>query len=309
MFVGAEPMANKRDLPRVFLLPGTAFTAKYPGKCGLCGKRFCAGERICGLDEMTRAGGKSKGYAHEACAAAMHVPALLSDDERKFANDLCALGCSILFDEPGVNHRTPSYKREFPIRDWIPISRGNQSRLQALSAPTLLDSMEWFLFGGCVCANTGDAVVVLDVNPDMADVDAVRKSLDRSGTRAFAEVITPGGGRHLYLAGGSEMPRTVRGGLRGIQLRSHKACVYLPGTLRPKYHLKGYEIVFNDLDTLRSLKDYGGATAFEAWITQQKASDRQRARATVGRHAAEPSSAGLPDQGTDRPGGRADGCL
>jgi hypothetical protein len=301
-------MAENRALPRVFLLPGTAFTAKYPGRCGLCPKRFRAGERICKLSETTRGwGGKSKGYAHEACAAAMHVPALLSDDEHKFANDLCALGCSILFDEPGVNHRTPSYKREFPIRDWISVSRGNQSRLQALTAPTPLESMSWFLSGGCVCANTGDAVVVLDVNPDMADVDAVRNSLDRSGTRAFAEVITPGGGRHLYLAGGSEMPRTVRGGLRGIRLLSHKACVYLPGTVRPKYDLKGYEIVFNDFDTLQSLNGYGGAPAFEAWIAEQKASDRSRARAAAGRHAAEPA-AGLPDQGADRLGGRADGC-
>ncbi len=299
-------MAKNRALPRVFLLPETPFTAKYPGKCGLCHKRFWTGERICGLNEATRWSFGAKGYAHEGCAAALRFPAILSDDELKFASDLCALGCSIVFDEPGVKPRTPSYEIEFPIRDWVPVSGGDQSRLQALSAPTR-DSVGWLLFGGCICANTGDAVVVLDVNPEMADVDAVRNSLDRSGTRAFAEVITPGGGHHLYLAGGSEMPKTVRGGLRGIGLRSHKACVYLPGTLRPKYNLKGYEIVFNDLDTLRTLNDYGGATAFEAWIAEQKASDRSRARAAVGRHAAEPTSAGLPDRGADRPGGRAGG--
>jgi hypothetical protein len=49
------------ESPRqLFAVPGPVFKAKYRGKCGLCDKRFSAGERI-------RYIGK-KNVAHEACA-------------------------------------------------------------------------------------------------------------------------------------------------------------------------------------------------------------------------------------------------
>jgi hypothetical protein len=231
-------------------------------------------------------------------------PALLSKDELKFMTDLDALGCPLWWDTARTRGTGEFYRHRWPHA-----GHGNNpmmclEQFEVGPIPFLADLFEP---GWCLCANTGDAVVVLDVNVGYADIDAVRESLEESGTRAFAEVITPGGGHHLYLAGGSEMPKSVHGGLGSMRLLSHKKYVYLPGTKLPKYRRKGYTIVFNDLGTLRSMDDYGGAEAFTAWTARQKASGRQRARAMVGRHAAEPSSAGLPDQGGDRSGGGADG--
>jgi hypothetical protein len=49
------------ESPRqLFAVPGPVFKAKYRGKCGLCDKRFSAGERIRYIGKKT--------VAHEACA-------------------------------------------------------------------------------------------------------------------------------------------------------------------------------------------------------------------------------------------------
>ncbi len=55
-------MTEDRALPRLFAGPGPVFKAKYPGKCGLCGKQFPVGKRIRYIADKT--------LAHDACAVA-----------------------------------------------------------------------------------------------------------------------------------------------------------------------------------------------------------------------------------------------
>jgi hypothetical protein len=51
------------ESPRqLFAVPGPVFKAKYPGKCGLCGKQFPARERIRYIADKT--------VAHKACVVA-----------------------------------------------------------------------------------------------------------------------------------------------------------------------------------------------------------------------------------------------
>jgi len=51
------------ESPRqLFAVPGHVFKAKYRGKCGLCDKRFPAGERIRYIADKT--------VAHKACVVA-----------------------------------------------------------------------------------------------------------------------------------------------------------------------------------------------------------------------------------------------
>ena len=106
---------------------------------------------------------------------------------------------------------------------------------------------------GCrICANTGEKLAVVDVDPrNGGDIERVRKLLADLGVRVFAEVITPGGGRHFYVAGHPDLPsRQTIEGWPGVEIKSHKANITLPGTLRPKYGGAGYTIVFNDLQAL-----------------------------------------------------------
>jgi Bifunctional DNA primase/polymerase, N-terminal len=182
--------------------------------------------------------------------------AVLSDVERKFVEDLDALGCPIWYDL-----RDPRATREFRRR------KGWQD------ADANFNSSRWagFEVGDCLCVNTGKRIVVVDVDPrNGGDIDAVRTWLDRWGIRIFAEVITPSGGRHFYIAGSPGLT-TVHGrlpGLPGVDLQAEKANVFLPGMLRPKYGGKGYKIVFNDLDTLRTDGDHDGAQALTAYLAE-----------------------------------------
>src|SRR5271166_298025 len=183
--------------------------------------------------------------------------AVLSDDERKFVEDLDALGCAIWVGFPDTDSKRREFRRPKCWQDAIPAH--NEVRLG------------FFETGRCLCANTGKRVVVVDVDPrNGGDIDTVRAWLDGLGIRTFAEVITPSGGRHFYIAGCSGLP-TVHGklpGLRGVDLQSDRANIFLPGTLRPKYDGKGYEIVFNDLDTLQAVGDHDGVQALTACVGQ-----------------------------------------
>ena len=127
--------------------------------------------------------------------------------------------------------------------------------------------------GMCICANTGGWLVVVDVDPrNGGDIEAVRRWLADLNIRVFADVITPSGGRHFYIAGAwNHDIRTVHGKLPrlpGVDLQAKGANVFLPGTRRPKYDGAGYQIVTNDLAALRSEGDPDGATRLATWLAE-----------------------------------------
>lgn len=102
------------------------------------------------------------------------------------------------------------------------------------------------------CAVTGGPLVVVDVDlQNGGNVDAIREWLTGLGVVIFAEIETPGGGAHFYVAGhpdiasGSRLP-----GWPGVDILSFNRNVFLPGTNRPKYGGRGYRVRFNDLDKL-----------------------------------------------------------
>lgn len=130
--------------------------------------------------------------------------------------------------------------------------------------------------GMALCANTGGAVAVLDVDPrNGGDAEAVRDLLARFNVRIFAEVATPSGGRHFYVAGHPELPivhSTVANeklpGYPGVDIQSFGCNVFLPGTQRPKYEGRGYRIVFDHLDSLLTHGDAAGSDALAQWVAQ-----------------------------------------
>jgi hypothetical protein len=158
----------------------------------------------------------------------------LADDERHFVIDLDKLGVAVWVECPGGEEF--SRPRGWQQAWW----RWNGDRVGGFEP------------GRCLCANTGGLIAVVDVDPrNGGDIEKVRALLAELGTRIFAEVITPGGGRHYYIAGNKDLPtaHTIPG-LPGVDVQYDGANVFLPGTRRPKYGGRGYRIVFNDLAEL-----------------------------------------------------------
>jgi P4 family phage/plasmid primase-like protien len=127
-----------------------------------------------------------------------------------------------------------------------------------------------------LCANCGTPVAVVDVDPrNGGDIQKVRALLARLKVRVFAEVATPGGGRHFYVAGHEDLPSTSwkKGDLAdypGVDIQSHGRNVFIFPTMRPKYGYKGYTVVFDDLAALGTEGDALGAEALAAWVAEQK---------------------------------------
>lgn len=194
---------------------------------------------------------------------------LLAEDERQFVDDLDALGCAVWVSGPRDDG-----KGEFcRPKGWQNVnSLWNSARVEPFS------------LGDCLCANTGGPLVVVDVDPrNGGDITAALQWLDDLGVRIYAEVATPSGGRHFYVSGGHRDIPTVHGklpGLPGVDLQCTGANVFIPGTRRPKYDGKGYEILTNDLTALRDElrqaygpdgqddPDVGGAKALAQWVAE-----------------------------------------
>lgn len=145
--------------------------------------------------------------------------------------------------------------------EWSRLDReGNDVRLK-----------EW-RHGDAVCALTGHGFVVVDVDPQNGgDATLVRQALDALGVRLFAEVATPGGGRHFYVATHPDVPTSRNlDGHPGVDIQSHGAMVYLPGTCRPKYDGAEYEVVFDNLEALADGGDPDGAEALAHWVATHR---------------------------------------
>ncbi len=148
----------------------------------------------------------------------------------------------------------------------------------------------------------GDALAVVDVDTkNGADVEKVRRTLDGIGVRVYAEVLTPSGGRHFYVAGHPDLPsvaategRDGLTGLPGVEILSHGRNAFLPGTRRPKYDGAGYAVLSDDLATLADGGDPDSAEALVGWV----AANRVRKPETFA--PAEPWSGGPPDHRQQR---------
>jgi P4 family phage/plasmid primase-like protien len=126
-------------------------------------------------------------------------------------------------------------------------------------------------------ARTGGSVAVVDVDPrNGSDIEKTRQLLDGLNVRIFAEIATPSGGRHFYIAGHPELPSTTNlDGWPGIDILSFGKLVFLPGTQRPKYGGVGYGVIFDDLEALTDGGDPDGAEAFADWVADRRG-ERER---------------------------------
>jgi hypothetical protein len=126
--------------------------------------------------------------------------------------------------------------------------------------------------GKAIMGVMGGKVAVVDVDPrNSGDVDQVRQMLDGLGVRVYAEVQTPSGGRHFYVAGHPELPSVHNpAGWPGIDILSFGALVFLPGTKRPEYGGAGYKIIFDNLEALADGVDPDGAAALVGWVAEHR---------------------------------------
>lgn len=127
-----------------------------------------------------------------------------------------------------------------------------------------------------LCAVCGDAFAVVDADPrNGCDISAIRALLSSLGVRIFAEVDTPGQGKHFYVAGHPDLRpahfRPDHPGWPGLDIQSHGTNVYLPGTSRRDkgYGGRGYTVVFSDLAALADGGDVDGAEALADWVAAQ----------------------------------------
>jgi hypothetical protein len=187
----------------------------------------------------------------------------------------------------------PEYNRPLGWPDLTP--DGNDERIRGFSR------------GKALCLNTGGVIAVIDVDPRKGgDIEKVRALLAGLGVRVFAEVATPSGGRHFYIAGQYALPSvhsTTKNnrlpGYPGVDVQSFGCNVFLPGTVRPKWDGRGYEIVSDDLDALAE-GDAAGAQAFTQWVAEPRrpAVLRVPQGHPVDRQAARHPPAGLPECGS-----------
>lgn len=215
--------------------------------------------------------GQVRGEASDQMAAdqgqdnpntASHAITSLAPDVLAFFGKLGTLGVPVFTaprsDDTGKEYRRPNGWQTFG-------AAGNVDRLLDLTA------------GGALCALCGGVLAVVDVDPrNGGSIDDVRLLLGAIGVKVFAEVATPGGGRHFYVAGHPELASTHSGsggriaGFPGVDVQSFGTNVFLPGTRRPKYDGRGYEIVFEDLDALADGGDPDGAEALAAWVAEHR---------------------------------------
>jgi len=132
--------------------------------------------------------------------------------------------------------------------------------------------------GYALMALMGGTVVVLDVDTkNGADAERARQLLDGLNVRVFADVLTPSGGRHFYIEGHPDLPTVHatadRDGLTGhpgVEVISHGANVFLPGTMRTKYDGAGYEVLEDNLEALTDGGDPDGAETFAGWVADNR---------------------------------------
>ena len=197
--------------------------------------------------------------------------------EIAFLQKLIKLGCAMWLAEATQPGEPDHARTEFcRPRGWQKAQPEPLERVvQWFRSPT-----EQFPYTPAICGNMGDHVAVVDSDPkNGGDTENVRALLQELKVRVFAEVTTPSGGKHFYIAGHPDL-QTVHStaennrlaGFPGVDIQSFGTNVFLPGTFRPKYNGAGYIIEFDDLDALITEGDPEGAERFAAWVADQTAS-------------------------------------
>src|ERR1700722_18096636 len=130
----------------------------------------------------------------------------------KFVNGLLDAGVVVWSAHPNPSWDKGSEGQEFNR------PQGWQNLIpQSRPKPTYDPFFGSFTAGDCLCANAGVRVAAIDVDfQHGADIDAVRALLADLATRIFAEVATPGGGRHFYIAGHPDLPNKGLNTLTGF---------------------------------------------------------------------------------------------
>lgn len=143
---------------------------------------------------------------------------------------------------------------------------------QNLDPATNFDRIERWREGDAVCAVGCDTLAWIDVDPrNGGNTEQVRGLLNRLGVRIYHEHTTPGGGVHFGVPGHRDLPSVGKlASWPGVEIQSHGKNVYLPGTLRPKYHGGGYTIVFCDLEALADGGDLDSAEALLDYVASQQ---------------------------------------
>ena len=95
--------------------------------------------------------------------------------------------------------------------------------------------------GKAIMGVMGGKVAAIDVDPrNGANVDHIRQMFAALSIRVFAEVETPSGGRHFYVAGHPELASAHNLiGWPGIDVQSFGALVFLHGTDDPSTTVLG----------------------------------------------------------------------
>ena len=108
----------------------------------------------------------------------------------------------------------------------------------------------------------------------------MRALLAEQKVRIYAEVNTPSGGKHFYIAGHPDLPSVHSTadnqrlpGFPGVDIQSFGCNVFAPGTVRTKYGCTPYTIVFDELDQIASADGCGDDTrapdALVNWVAEQ----------------------------------------
>ena len=177
-----------------------------------------------------------------------------------FARRLSALGLPVFTAPPsGVSGREFTRPEGWQRTD----PAGNLARLDAFT-------------GGAVCALLGDPLAVVDVDTkNGADPAAVAAWLAALGVPVLADVATPSGGRHFYVAGHPDLAtvhatadRDGLEGLPGVEILSHGTNAFLPGTTRPKYAGRGYVVLADRLD--QYTPDTSAGAVLAAWVNTHR---------------------------------------
>lgn len=183
-------------------------------------------------------------------------------DVWQFLADLFTLDVPVWVATPSTSGREVDRPR-----NWAELDRaGNAERFQAWRP------------GMALSGNMGGRLVVLDGDTrNGCDIAAVERMLQGIGVTTYATIATPSGGRHWYLAGHPDLPTVHatadRDGFTshpGLELISHGANVFLPGTSRPKYGGRGYAILENRLAELIDRHDDESAINLADWVANHR---------------------------------------
>ena len=192
-------------------------------------------------------------------------------DHLAFLRHLEALDVAIFTAAPGAE------KGEYVGRPggWTRLDpAGNDARIKAHRP------------GHAFCGVMGGRVAGVDVDTrNGGEKVKVKQLLDALHVTIYADMRTPGGGAHFYVAGHPDLPtihasegRDGLTGYPGVEVISYGANLFLPGTLRPKYDGGGYVVLRDNLEALMAATPTRARPSPDGWPTTERAAPQRSAR-------------------------------